>query len=55
MLTEQQKQQVRQQFPGIKDDDLDVSNQDELISRVASVTGEDRTQVRNKLSSITGS
>lgn len=54
MLNAQQKQQVRDRFPGVNDDDLDEQDADALASRIASVTGQNRAEVERQLGEITG-
>ena len=49
---DQAKSQIKSQFPDLSDDDLDESNPDQLISRVASVTGKDRSEVERQLSQV---
>jgi hypothetical protein len=53
MLNDQQKQQVRSKFPGVNDDDLDEPDTNALASRIASVTGKDRDEVKRELDDIT--
>jgi len=51
---DQAKEQIRSQFPGVTDADLDAarSNPDQAVSTLANKTGQTEDQVRQALSNV---
>jgi hypothetical protein len=52
-LNKQQKDTLKQRFPGVNDDDLTGSTSTEIANAIAARTGEDATQVEQQVKQVT--
>jgi hypothetical protein len=49
---EQVKKRLKDRFPALTDDDLDIENEDKLFNHLEAKLGEDKEEIRNIIKDI---